>query len=58
VLDEATSAMDPELERRIVGRLKQRIGDRIVMMVSHSLNAVGHADLRIVVKDGKARVVS
>jgi ATP-binding cassette subfamily C protein len=50
--------MDPELERRIVGRLKQRIGDRIVMMVSHSLNAVGHADLRIVVKDGKARVVS
>ena len=57
ILDEATSAMDPELERRIVGRLRDNIGHRIVLMVSHSLNAAGHADLRVKVTDGVARIV-
>lgn len=57
VLDEATSAMDPALERRIIGRLKAHIGQRIVLMVSHSLNAVGFADLRIEVAAGEARIV-
>lgn len=56
VLDEARSAMDPELERRIIGRLRQDIGRRIVLMVSHSLNAVGFADLRIDVSKGQARI--
>jgi len=58
VLDEATSAMDPELERRIIGRLRQDIGQRIILMVSHSLNAVGFADTRIDVAEGQARIAS
>ncbi|KLI63324.1 hypothetical protein AAV99_11740 [Aurantiacibacter marinus] len=58
VLDEATSAMDPELERRIIGRLRQDIGARIILMVSHSLNAVGFADLRIEVAQGQARILN
>lgn len=57
VLDEATSAMDPELERRIIGRLRADIGKRIVLMVSHSLNAVGFADMRIELAGGEARIV-
>ncbi|RJY08129.1 ATP-binding cassette domain-containing protein [Aurantiacibacter aquimixticola] len=56
VLDEATSAMDPELERRIIGNLRESIGQRIILMVSHSLNAVGYADMRIEVADGRARL--
>jgi len=58
VLDEATSAMDPDLERRIIGRLRHNIGSRIILMVSHSLNAVSFADLRIDVANGKARIVA
>lgn len=58
VLDEATSAMDPELERRIVARLKAEIGHRIILLVSHSLNAAGHADQRIEVMAGVARSVA
>ncbi|GGD47417.1 ATP-binding cassette domain-containing protein [Erythrobacter arachoides] len=57
ILDEATSAMDAELERSIIGRLRQDIGNRVVLMVSHSLNAVMHADQRIEVTGGHARVV-
>ncbi|MBH5323156.1 ABC transporter ATP-binding protein [Aurantiacibacter sediminis] len=56
ILDEATSAMDPQLERRIIGGLRERVGDRIILMVSHSLNAVQYADMRIAVSDGRARV--
>lgn len=36
--------MDPELERRIVGRLRENIGQRIILLVSQSLNAAGSAD--------------
>ncbi len=57
ILDEATSAMDPDLERRIIGRLRQDIGQRVILMVSHSLNAVGFADMRIDVSAGKARII-
>lgn len=57
VLDEATSAMDPDLERLIIGRLKADIGQNIVLMVSHSLNAVGFADMRIDVSGGVAEVL-
>ncbi|WP_206539308.1 ABC transporter ATP-binding protein [Aurantiacibacter luteus] len=56
ILDEATSAMDAELERRIVGRLKEEIGSRVVLLVSHSLNAVAHADQRITVSEGVAQI--
>ena len=56
ILDEATSAMDPELERSVVARLRDNIGERIVLLVSHSLNAVEHADVRIEVSDGESHI--
>jgi ATP-binding cassette subfamily C protein len=49
--------MDPALERCIIARLKAGIGQRIVLMVSHSLNAAGFADMRIKVAAGEARIV-
>ncbi|WAT18918.1 ABC transporter ATP-binding protein [Aurantiacibacter sp. MUD11] len=58
IFDEATSAMDPELERAIVSRLRETIGQRIVLMVSHSRNTLDLADMRIDVAAGVARVVS
>ncbi|MGB3166786.1 MAG: ABC transporter ATP-binding protein [Alteraurantiacibacter sp.] len=58
ILDEATSAMDAGLERRIVGRLRADIGQRIVLLVSHSLNAIDQADMRVVVENGIARLAS
>ncbi|MCB2066448.1 MAG: ABC transporter ATP-binding protein [Erythrobacter sp.] len=57
VLDEATSAMDPLLEREIVTRLRDQAGGRIVLLVSHSRNALDLADLRIDVAEGEARLL-
>lgn len=58
ILDEATSAMDPELERTIVATLKKHAAERIVLMVSHSRNALDLADMRIDVAEGVARVTA
>lgn len=58
ILDEATSAMDADLERRIVGKLKAELGRRIAVFVSHSLNAASHADCHLQVSEGRARIVS
>ena len=55
ILDEATSAMDPVLERVIVERLRPSGSDRIVLMVSHSRNALDLADMQINVSQGYAR---
>ncbi|KPF61832.1 ATP-binding cassette domain-containing protein [Porphyrobacter sp. AAP60] len=54
ILDEATSAMEPELERAIVSSIKHSIGQRIVMIVSHSRENLDLADIRVTVADGKA----
>ncbi len=55
ILDEATSAMDPHLERTIVERLRPSGSDKIVLMVSHSRNALDLADLQVEVSEGFAR---
>ena len=57
VLDEATSAMDAVLERRIFERLARDTSDTIVLMVSHSAQAAAFADMRVMVEDGVARVI-
>lgn len=54
ILDEATSAMDPQLERVIVSRLKNSLKGRITLMVSHSVNAIDLTDKQIHVADGVA----
>lgn len=58
ILDEATSAMDPDLERRIMRSLKANLGDRILLIVCHSENGRGHADLCIRVEKGEARAIA
>lgn len=56
ILDEATSAMDPALERAIVARLHPAGSHKIVLMVSHSRNALDLADMRIDVTQGRAEM--
>ena len=51
IFDEATSALDPESEEVIRRNLKAIARGRTVLIVSHRLSIVGHAD-RIVVLDG------
>lgn len=51
IFDEATSALDPESEEVIRRNLKAIARGRTVLIVSHRLSIVGHAD-RIVVIDG------
>ncbi|RPF70917.1 ATP-binding cassette domain-containing protein [Aurantiacibacter spongiae] len=58
VLDEATSAMDPALERAVVSSLKADAARRTIIMVSHSQNARDLADIRIAVAGGVAEIVS
>lgn len=55
ILDEATSAMDPRLERTIVERLRPSGSDKIVLMVAHSRNVLDLADMQVEVSEGFAR---
>ena len=54
ILDEATSAMDPELERQVVARLRETVGNGIILLVSHSRNTAQLADIAIRVENGRA----
>ncbi|WP_436787850.1 ATP-binding cassette domain-containing protein [Yinghuangia sp. YIM S10712] len=55
VLDEPTSALDPRTEHKIFTRLREHAADRAVVLVTHRLTNVAHAD-EIVVMD-RGRVV-
>ena len=58
ILDEATSAMDAELEREVVSRLKAVAGQGIIVMVSHSHNTRDLADIKITMRGGKAQLLN
>ncbi|MFI1015264.1 ABC transporter ATP-binding protein [Streptomyces sp. NPDC020965] len=51
ILDEATSAVDPDSEAGIQQALNALVADRTVLVVAHRLHTVRHAD-QIVVLDG------
>lgn len=46
LLDEATSALDGETERRFLTNLKQEIGDRTVLFITHHEDIAGVCDYR------------
>ncbi|MHC4952313.1 MAG: ABC transporter ATP-binding protein [Planctomycetota bacterium] len=52
VLDEATSAMDTDLERRILANLVEAGEDRTIIAITHRLSLAQMADRVIVLKDG------
>ncbi|HMI60060.1 MAG TPA: ABC transporter ATP-binding protein [Puia sp.] len=53
VLDEATSAIDSYKEKKILRRLQECFGDKIIISVSHRLSSIKDFDEIIVLKDGR-----
>jgi ATP-binding cassette subfamily B protein len=53
ILDEATSAMDPRTERRIQRALERLMAYRTCLVVAHRLSTVRHADLVLVLHQGR-----
>lgn len=53
LLDEITSAIDPETELEIMQRINQASKDKIVVLVSHKLFCVKNVDKIIVLEDGR-----
>ncbi|MCA1971515.1 MAG: peptidase domain-containing ABC transporter [Caenispirillum sp.] len=53
IFDEATSALDPESEAIIQANLGQIAAGRTVIMVSHRLSMLVHADTILMVEDGR-----
>lgn len=53
VLDEATSATDPESERAVGAALAELMRGKTVIMVTHRLNTIRHADQILVLDHGR-----
>jgi ABC-type multidrug transport system fused ATPase/permease subunit len=53
ILDEATTALDNELERRVYTRLVEHYPDKTVVVVAHRLTTVQDADLIYVFDNGR-----
>jgi subfamily B ATP-binding cassette protein MsbA len=53
ILDEATSALDNESERRIQQALIGLMKGRTTLVIAHRLTTIEHADLIVVMEDGR-----
>ena len=53
ILDEATSSVDPETEKRIQESLERLLEGRTAVIVAHRLSTIRKADRILVVKDGR-----
>ena len=55
IFDEATSALDAKAEMELFESLREHIGDRGILIISHRLSAVKHADHIYVMSEGRIR---
>ncbi len=55
VLDDATSALDAETERELVGRLMRELKNTTVIIVSHRLSVLAECDLIYVLDEGEVK---
>lgn len=53
VFDEATSALDAKSEQEIFDDLREHIGNRGILVISHRVSAVKHADYIYVLSEGE-----
>lgn len=55
VFDEATSALDAVSEHELFQSFRERIGNRGILIISHRMSAVKHADYIYVMGEGRIR---
>lgn len=55
IFDEATSALDAKSEQEIFESLREHIGNRGILIISHRLSAVKHADHIYVMSEGRIK---
>jgi ATP-binding cassette, subfamily B, bacterial MsbA len=53
ILDEATSALDTAAERHIQAALDELVRNRTTFIIAHRLSTIEHADLIVVMQDGR-----
>jgi ATP-binding cassette, subfamily B, bacterial MsbA len=53
ILDEATSALDTESERLVQAAIQRLMENRTSLVVAHRLSTIAHADMIIVLEDGR-----
>lgn len=53
ILDDTTSAVDMETEHEIQNALKEKYSDRTKFIIAHRISSVMHADLILVMDDGR-----
>ncbi|MBL8880371.1 MAG: ABC transporter ATP-binding protein [Phycisphaerales bacterium] len=53
ILDEATSNLDTESEQLIQASMRELLTDRTTFVIAHRLSTVAHADLIVVLEDGR-----
>lgn len=53
ILDDALSAVDAKTEQKIIDNIKREREEKTTVIVTHRLSAVRHADVIVVLEDGK-----
>lgn len=57
ILDDSTSALDAESEKKIQAGLEQKLGDATVFIIAEKIFSVMHADKILVMDDGKIKAM-
>lgn len=57
ILDDSTSALDAESEKKVQAGLEQKLGDATVFIIAEKIFSVMHADRILVMDDGKIKAM-
>lgn len=57
ILDDSTSALDAEFEKKVQAGLEQKLGDATVFIIAEKIFSVMHADKILVMDDGKIKAM-